>query len=109
MNDYCVICDRPHVFATGNMLKPAVCSRELCCWSFQQLGVGADAASDIATEAEVVDLLVCMAIAAVKSARKELILDPFPTVFDPNNRDLKVLDEKKQGFLDGYEIVKFDA
>jgi poly [ADP-ribose] polymerase 6/8 len=41
LNNYCVICDQPHVFAVGNMLKPAVCSRELCCFSFQQLGVGA--------------------------------------------------------------------
>lgn len=51
------------------MLKPAVCSRELCVWSFQQLGVGSEAASDIATEAEVVDLLVTMAKVAANSTR----------------------------------------
>jgi len=79
-------------------LKPAVCSRELCCWSFQQLGVGSEAASDIATEAEVVDLLVCFATIAAKSPRKELIFNPFPTVFNPNNRDVKVLDEKSKDF-----------
>lgn len=31
LNDYCVICDKPHVFATGNMLKPAVRARCLSC------------------------------------------------------------------------------
>jgi len=98
LNDYCVICDRPHVFATGNMLKPAVCSRELCCWSFQQLGVGADAADDIATEAEVVDLLVCIATVAAKSNRRDVIFDPFPTVFDPNDRSKKILDPTRKDF-----------
>jgi len=98
LNDYCVICDRPHVFATGSMLKPAVCSRELCCWSFQQLGVGADSADDIATEAEVVDLLVCMAAVAAKSQRKELIFDPFPLVFDPDNLKVKALDPANRDF-----------
>jgi poly [ADP-ribose] polymerase 6/8 len=98
LNDYCVICDKPHVFA-GNMLKPAVCSRELCCWSFQQLGVRADAADDIATEAEVVDLLVCMASCAVKnSARRELIFDPFPVVFDPHDKSKKILDPDNKDF-----------
>jgi len=98
LNDYCVICDKPHVFA-GNMLKPAVCSRELCCWSFQQLGVRADAADDIATEAEVVDLLVCMATCAVKhTARRELIFDPFPVVFDPFDKSKKILDPDRPDF-----------
>jgi len=99
LNDYCVICDKPHVFA-GNMLKPAVCSRELCCWSFQQLGVRADAADDIATEAEVVDLLVCMASCAVKNtARRELIFDPFPVVFDPHDKSKKILDPDNKDFV----------
>jgi poly [ADP-ribose] polymerase 6/8 len=40
LNNFCVICDKPHVFTSGSMLKPAVCSREICCWGFQQLGVG---------------------------------------------------------------------
>jgi len=81
LNEVCVICDQTHLFATGNMLKPAVCSRELCCWSFQQLKVGADSAEDVATEAEVIDLLMSMAVISAKSARKELIFNPFPTVY----------------------------
>jgi len=98
VNDFCVICDQGHVFASGNMLKPAVCSRELCVWSFQQLGVGSEAAQDIATEAEVVDLLISFASIAVNSARKELIFDPFPSVFDPANPKNMILDPKSKNF-----------
>jgi poly [ADP-ribose] polymerase 6/8 len=65
------------------MLKPAVCSRELCCFSFQQLGVAGDAADEIATAAEVVDLLVCFATIAAKSPRNNVIFEPFPHVVDP--------------------------
>ncbi|XP_045183345.2 protein mono-ADP-ribosyltransferase PARP6-like [Mercenaria mercenaria] len=85
MNEYCVICDEPHVFQNGAMLKPAVCSRELCVFAFQTLGVMADAAEDIATGAEVVDLLINMTRAASKSGRKNVIFDPFPTVVDPKD------------------------
>jgi poly [ADP-ribose] polymerase 6/8 len=98
LNNFCVICDKPHVFATGNMLKPAVCSRELCIWSFQQLKVGADSADDIATEAETVDLLICMCAQAAKSTRKELILEPFPTVFHPDQPDIPALSDKSKNF-----------
>jgi poly [ADP-ribose] polymerase 6/8 len=85
MNEYCVICDAPHVFQNGAMLKPAVCSRELCVFAFQTLGVMADAAEDIATGAEVVDLLINMTRAAALSSRNQIIFDPFPTVVDPDN------------------------
>lgn len=97
LNNFCVICDKPHVFTSGSMLKPAVCSREICCWGFQQLGVGSDAAEEIATEAEVVDLLVSMAKVGVKSAtRRELIFDPFPQICDPDNKDVVVLSPQKK-------------
>lgn len=85
MNEYCVVCDEQHVFQNGAMLKPSVCSRELCVFAFQTLGVMADAADDIATGAEVVDLLINMTRAAAKSNRKAVIFDPFPTVVDPKN------------------------
>lgn len=35
----CVICDRPHIgIGIVAMLKPCVCSRDLCTWSFYELG-----------------------------------------------------------------------
>eukprot|EP01088_Endostelium_zonatum_P019373 TRINITY_DN6651_c0_g1_i1.p1 TRINITY_DN6651_c0_g1~~TRINITY_DN6651_c0_g1_i1.p1 ORF type:complete len:758 (-),score=164.01 TRINITY_DN6651_c0_g1_i1:35-2308(-) len=98
LSNYCPICDRAHLFANGAMLKPAVCSRELCCFAFQQLGVMSDAADDIATEAEVVDLLVCMATAASKSARANDIFDPYPTLFDPENPKVSLFNPASKDF-----------
>eukprot|EP01119_Soliformovum_irregulare_P015436 TRINITY_DN4344_c0_g1_i1.p1 TRINITY_DN4344_c0_g1~~TRINITY_DN4344_c0_g1_i1.p1 ORF type:complete len:706 (+),score=178.61 TRINITY_DN4344_c0_g1_i1:223-2118(+) len=95
--DFCVICDRLHLFSSG-LLKPTVCSRELCCFAFQQLGVMADAAEDVATGAEVVDLLVSFAVAASKSARRDLIFDPFPTIVDPQNANNIILGQKQKDF-----------
>jgi len=105
LNDYCVICDLPHVFSTGSMLKPAICSRELCCWSFQKLGVGTAAAEDIATEAEVVDLMVTMAIIAVNSSRRDLIFDPFPHVMDPDNPKNAILSPSNPDYAKACEVL----
>ncbi|XP_064651623.1 protein mono-ADP-ribosyltransferase PARP6-like isoform X2 [Lineus longissimus] len=98
LNEYCVVCDNPHVFQNGAMLKPAVCSRELCVFAFQTLGVMSDAAEDIATGAEVVDLLVAMAKAALKSLRKTIIFEPFPTIVDPRNPTELALGPKKKDY-----------
>uniref|UniRef100_A0A8C2T7A9 Poly [ADP-ribose] polymerase n=1 Tax=Coturnix japonica TaxID=93934 RepID=A0A8C2T7A9_COTJA len=53
LNEYCVVCDEQHVFQNGSMLKPAVCTRELCVFSFYTLGVMSGAAEEVATGAEV--------------------------------------------------------
>eukprot|EP01006_Ploeotia_vitrea_P006669 TRINITY_DN14359_c0_g1_i1.p1 TRINITY_DN14359_c0_g1~~TRINITY_DN14359_c0_g1_i1.p1 ORF type:complete len:677 (+),score=81.00 TRINITY_DN14359_c0_g1_i1:48-2078(+) len=82
-SSYCVICDRKHMFANTSMLKPSVCSRELCVFGFTELKVGADAADDIAAETGVVDLLVCMCKSAAMSSRSDKILTPYPQVVDP--------------------------
>ncbi|XP_071492772.1 protein mono-ADP-ribosyltransferase PARP6-like [Diadema antillarum] len=98
LSEFCVVCDEPHIFQNGAMLKPAVCERELCVFSFQMLGVMQDAAENIATGAEVVDLLVSMVVAAVKSRRRQLILDPFPSVVDPKNSKELAFSPKKKNF-----------
>ena len=86
LNEFCVVCDESHVFNNGpTMLKPTVCGRELCVFSFHTIGVMSDTAEDIATGPEVVDLLITMAKAACSSDRRNLIFDPFPTVVDPTN------------------------
>ncbi|KAL8562648.1 hypothetical protein ACOMHN_011220 [Nucella lapillus] len=83
VSDFCVICDNHHVFHTsGAMLKPAVCSRELCLFSFQTLGVMAGAVADIATDADVVDLLITLAKAACFSQRRAIIFEPYPNIVD---------------------------
>ena len=103
VNDYCVICDMPHIGVGAALLKPCVCTRDLCCWSFQQLGVGSDASNEIATPVDVTDLLVSMVISAAKSNRNNSILEPFPTIFDnsgsgkpvlsPENKDWALLNK----------------
>ncbi|XP_055778085.1 protein mono-ADP-ribosyltransferase PARP6-like isoform X2 [Salvelinus fontinalis] len=52
LNEYCVVCDERHVFQYASMLKPAVCSRELCVFSFYTLGVMAGAAEEVSNGAE---------------------------------------------------------
>ena len=54
-------------------------------FSFQTLGVMQDAAENIATGAEVVDLMVAMVASSIKSHRRHLIFDPYPMVVDPRN------------------------
>ncbi|EMP38927.1 Poly [ADP-ribose] polymerase 6, partial [Chelonia mydas] len=85
LNEYCVVCDEQHVFQNGSMLKPAVCTRELCVFSFYTLGVMSGAAEEVATGAEVVDLLVAMCRAALESPRKSIIFEPYPSVVDPSD------------------------
>ena len=80
LNDYCVICDQTHLFS-HSLLKPAVCRRELCAFTYQQFNIVSDV--DMATQCEVIDLLVSMAKAAANSKRNTSILNPFPTLFDP--------------------------
>lgn len=70
MNEFCVICDERHILETGLLRvmiiliidivlflslssQPCVCTRELCVFAFQTLGVMADAAESVATDASV--------------------------------------------------------
>ncbi|KAH0619918.1 hypothetical protein JD844_014352 [Phrynosoma platyrhinos] len=92
LNEYCVVCDEQHVFQNGSMLKPAVCTRELCVFSFYTLGVMSGAAEEVATGAEVVDLLVAMCRAALESPRKSIIFEPYPSVKKNYERLQKALD-----------------
>ncbi|XP_076154981.1 protein mono-ADP-ribosyltransferase PARP6 [Alosa pseudoharengus] len=98
LNEYCVVCDEQHVFQNGSMLKPAVCTRELCVFSFYTLGVMSGAVEEVATGAEVVDLLVAMCRAALESARKSIIFDPYPSVVDPSDPKSLAFNPKKRSY-----------
>jgi len=78
LHEYCAICDSP--FTLPPMMMRAVCPRELCTYQFGEFGSKITSAEGMNNHAEVVDLLVCMLLAAVKSPRRHLILDPFPNV-----------------------------
>uniref|UniRef100_A0A667WMU5 Poly (ADP-ribose) polymerase family, member 6b n=1 Tax=Myripristis murdjan TaxID=586833 RepID=A0A667WMU5_9TELE len=112
LNEYCVVCDERHVFQNGPMLKPAVCTRELCVFSFYTLGVMSGATDEVATGAEVVDLLVAMCRAALLSSRKSLIFEPYPSVVDPCNPKTLAFSPKRKSYerlqsaLDSVLIVR---
>ncbi|KAM6925973.1 protein mono-ADP-ribosyltransferase PARP6-like [Lycodopsis pacificus] len=98
LNEYCVVCDERHVFQNGPMLKPAVCTRELCVFSFYTLGVMSGATEEVATGAEVFDLLVAMCRAALQSSRKSIILEPFPSVVEPCNPKTLAFSPKRKSY-----------
>ncbi|XP_061630833.1 protein mono-ADP-ribosyltransferase PARP6 isoform X2 [Phyllopteryx taeniolatus] len=98
LNEYCVVCDERHVFQNGPLLKPAVCSRELCVFSFHTMGAMSGATEAVATGAEVVDLLVAMCRAAVQSSRKSIIFEPYPSVVDPKNPKMLAFSPKRKSY-----------
>uniref|UniRef100_A0A8C7I721 Poly [ADP-ribose] polymerase n=1 Tax=Oncorhynchus kisutch TaxID=8019 RepID=A0A8C7I721_ONCKI len=106
LNEYCVVCDEQHVFQNGSMLKPAVCTRELCVFSFYTLGVMSGAAEEVATGAEVVDLLVAMCRAALESPRKSIIFEPYPSVVDPNDPKTLAFNPKVTTVAGSYLEIK---
>lgn len=88
---YCPLCDCGHLFGSP-MLKPACCTRDLCAFAFNQLGLMKDTVDGVATQAAVVDLLVTLAKAAATSARHTAVFNPFPQVPDPDKPDVFALD-----------------
>ncbi len=86
LNEFCPLCDEGHAFGAP-MLKPAICRRELCAFAFSKLGVMSGTVDGVATQAEVVDLLVSMCKAAATSARARDVLDPCPLIYDPHDPD----------------------
>ena len=50
----------------------------------------------IAIHIQVVDLLIAMANAAANSPRANLILDPYPSIVDPENPHRLAMDPKVQ-------------
>ncbi|KAG8012741.1 Poly [ADP-ribose] polymerase 6 [Nibea albiflora] len=98
LNEYCVVCDERHVFQNGRVLKPAVCTRELCVFSFSTLGVMSGVTEEVATGAEVVDLLVAMCRAALQSSRKSIIFEPYPSVIDPCNPKTLAFNPKRKSY-----------
>ena len=73
LNRYCVVSDKPHVFEP--MLIPTVSSRPDAMFTFENYeGWWNLAAKDVASQAEVVDLLVHMAYSIFHSTRWDTLL-----------------------------------
>lgn len=78
LHEYCALCDQS--FALPPMLLRTVCSRELCSHQFAAFGTRLTTADGVNTQAEIVDLLVCM-LAKASDSQRTGVVDPFPTVF----------------------------
>ena len=99
LHEHCVICDQEHLFEY-RLLKPAVCRRDLCIFTLQQFNILSDA--EVATQGEVIDLLVAMAKSAANSTRSSAILSPYPSIFDPNDSSVMILNPE----VPNYELAK---
>lgn len=70
----CIICDQPLKF---EVLKPSLCDRDLCSFSYEQFDLGVDPATMIRLEPDQVDLLLSIT-SAVAQAEKPERFTPFP-------------------------------
>lgn len=89
--DYCVICDQEHKIK--NKTFSCVCDQELCRWSYQVLGVAHK--FSLIIPIEVIKMLWNFLYYCAYSPRKELVLNPFPHVYHPVDRNLIMSDSKK--------------
>ncbi|GFR93690.1 poly [ADP-ribose] polymerase [Elysia marginata] len=100
LNNYCPICDCPHPFAQMSMLKPTVCHRDLCIFSFTTLGLMNGVVDSIAASPEVTDLLIQLTAYAALSKRQDIILTPYPAFVDPRKpNELAMHEECKDIYL----------
>eukprot|EP01103_Thecamoeba_quadrilineata_P018507 TRINITY_DN705_c4_g1_i2.p1 TRINITY_DN705_c4_g1~~TRINITY_DN705_c4_g1_i2.p1 ORF type:complete len:519 (+),score=113.01 TRINITY_DN705_c4_g1_i2:255-1811(+) len=81
LNKYCLFCDNPFSFVGGNRLT--ACNRDFCFCSYSFLGM-ADQIEHISSEAQVIDLLIGLAIFAANSSTEESF-EPYPLVLDSQN------------------------
>eukprot|EP00668_Euglena_longa_P046352 GGOE01062037.1.p1 GENE.GGOE01062037.1~~GGOE01062037.1.p1 ORF type:complete len:591 (-),score=116.96 GGOE01062037.1:104-1732(-) len=86
---YCLVCDKPHPL---QLLKPTVCSHELCNFQLTNMGLGINVETEIVKSPEACDLLISMTTGASYSGRH---FEPFPTVeaviTDESGKPTKVL------------------
>eukprot|EP00698_Gefionella_okellyi_P025751 TRINITY_DN951_c0_g1_i3.p1 TRINITY_DN951_c0_g1~~TRINITY_DN951_c0_g1_i3.p1 ORF type:complete len:315 (-),score=58.56 TRINITY_DN951_c0_g1_i3:790-1734(-) len=74
-NQRCIICDQPLQHAG---LKPSICDRALCNFSYEQYGLGSDLATEIRYAPELIDMLISFCAASLFGANPEANFDPFP-------------------------------
>jgi len=71
---FCLVCDKPHPV---QLLKPTVCSQDLCNFQFTNMGLGINVENEILKSPQACDLLISMTTGASFSGR---FFEPFPTV-----------------------------
>jgi len=83
LNDYCLLCDKPHDCTHQSMLKLSVCNDPLCIFSQETLGVLGGIVNIINSQPKVSHLLILLTKAAAFSNRRDTILSPYPSIVDP--------------------------
>ncbi len=113
LNKHCVLCDEIPTFindgltdAVTSMLKPFVCSKPLCYFRYQQFQMGVEFSTGIYGSHKIIHLMVIMMHRAVQSNRRDLILDPFPTLLDPNDQTNIVLSSENKDYDRLKEILQ---
>jgi poly [ADP-ribose] polymerase 6/8 len=101
---HCPICDETHPLAAP-MIKPAICSRELCSFAYQELGLLSKTVDGIFGEIEITDLLLAFAKKASISPRREIIFNPFPLIYQPGKSDKLILDPNAPDYKRAEEIL----
>lgn len=91
ISNYCLLCDKPHVFG-ADMLRPAVCSSDMCVFQSHELRLGLDSAESVATQASAAEFLLTIFRHAAMSPRASAILVPFPSIVDPGDEQRLILD-----------------
>eukprot|EP00742_Colponemidia_sp_Colp-10_P017001 GILJ01019527.1.p1 GENE.GILJ01019527.1~~GILJ01019527.1.p1 ORF type:complete len:929 (+),score=130.45 GILJ01019527.1:154-2787(+) len=74
--NYCVICSTRH---EGDSTRLRPCNRELCLFSFEEVGLGCNVLAEIRNHPQLVNLDLTLASAAIVSNRAEQIFEPFPS------------------------------
>ena len=119
MSDHCVICDRGHIFKMGEMLQPSVCTRALCVYKLQEIGIGSDTDIAVAMGSEIIDMLICFLRAGIVGRQRDIRFKPFPLLYeigsngqecylDPEKPDFGKLEAILSVFPSTKEIVNVD-
>jgi len=96
----CVICDG----ALGYQgVKPTVCTKPLCTHSFDAYGLGFSLTSELEHNADVVDMLVTITVAAAKNRRHNGadVFEPFPDAVNVTTKDKWGNEETELSFRSG--------
>eukprot|EP00040_Diaphanoeca_grandis_P044449 m.12389 g.12389 ORF g.12389 m.12389 type:complete len:724 (-) comp9269_c0_seq1:212-2383(-) len=80
LNEFCVICDEPHLFRNTALIMPTCCNKAICTYGFNELNIGRESAEGVSTSTEVMNLLISITRACSKSHRRDLVMDPYPLI-----------------------------
>eukprot|EP01087_Luapelamoeba_hula_P017063 TRINITY_DN5342_c0_g1_i1.p1 TRINITY_DN5342_c0_g1~~TRINITY_DN5342_c0_g1_i1.p1 ORF type:complete len:558 (+),score=72.30 TRINITY_DN5342_c0_g1_i1:442-2115(+) len=96
----CIICDAPLGFVG---VKPTVCPNLLCTHSFDAYGLGFSLTSELAHNADVIDLLVSITVSAARNRRHNGadVFDPYPDSVQIITKDKWGRDEQTLSFRKG--------